>query len=201
MAVVLIGGTALAILAAPAFAAPAPIPISNGSIDESSANWDIPLNIPVITSNFGLFTVGILGLCEVPLGPNGSCATLSDSISFPEVNVNGMFHTFPGFQSDVEGTTGDSPADSCIPTPFILCLSSSGGKNIAETVNENGVETMLYTPGPGDPGYLMNSQGGSANLTYTITSDSPVPEPSTLALVVSGMAPLGLGYLRRRGRP
>ena len=164
-------------LAAPAFAAFPPV-----SIDEVNNN---------LTNTSGIVTPGYLLLCEGPVsttGPGcGPGVTLSDLVVFTTNSVTLLSDKQDG---------ADAPADLGFPTldPTLLSLT------LTEPVNENGVETLVYTANcPDDPG-SVTSGPVCFSATYNITSDSPspVPEPSTVLLVSSGVA--SVIALRRRPR-
>jgi hypothetical protein len=140
--------------------------------------------------------LGVLGLCEGPVGSSGHCqnpsgiSPLSDAVNF--------LVPFSNLRSDPPDTPGthDDPVDGFIGPD---CLTGLPCKLVAETADANGQETIVYTPNAGEPGFSP-----SIPLTYVITSDgsgtdlAPVPEPSTLALAVPGMIPFALVYLKRR---
>jgi hypothetical protein len=88
------------------------------------------------------------------------------------------------FYSDI--TDGvDSLADIGLPGAFYRNVLT-----IAE-IGPEGLNGVFYTPTAGQPGFV---DGGP--VTYHIISDASVPEPTTLALLGSGL--IGLAMMRRR---
>lgn len=165
-------------LAVPAFAVQAlPITIT---LDEVSNSAQSPSIQP-----------GFLFLCEGTHNAGGCTSPVSDIVDFgvPILAPNQV-----ALLSDNQNGV-DSPADTSLfsPDPRFSTVF------LTEPVNENGGETITYTP-TFDPVTGGFQPGFFPGVTYEITSDplSPVPEPSTVALMVSGVAPFAIGYLRRR---
>ena len=163
-------------------------------IDETTPSLVFPLFFPG-----GGIKSGTLGLCEGPLNRDGTCTTLSDTVTFGPVAGGNASELL---LSDIE-RANDVPPDTGIPPGIRI------DKVLPETAGPNGAETINYIPGPNDPGAQFDAQGafiGDNNVAYSITSDPTgsdipsVPEPSTIALVAAGMGPWVFGYLRRTSK-
>ena len=114
-----------------------------------------------------------------PNGPN------SDIVRF--WNPTGISQSEIIFYSDFSATDpADSPADVGLPTqlqPIVITIPEVGPEG------NNGA---LYIASPGMPGST------SAPIQYNIISDTPVPEPGTGALLLSGVGLLfGIRRFRR----
>lgn len=138
----------------------------------------------------------------------GSCNTNSGcTAALPFAPVTGQLYlTDTGTLFDVvtfDGATGtytfasdnvggfDAPADTFGPPAPMSNIVS-----LAEPVNEGGPEVVVYTPGPGQPGYALDSSGHP--VTYNINSGTVVPEPASIFLLGSSF--LGLALARKRNR-
>jgi|SRR5215831_6440176 len=109
------------------------------------------------------------------------CAPLCDVVRF---NGNG---TLIFYSDNIDGF--DSPADTTGP-PTIFYTNRV---NIIE-VGPEGNNSAIYTPTANQPGF-----DALFAPTFTLISDSPVPEPSTWFLTVGGTALLLLAYVKKRG--
>jgi hypothetical protein len=169
-------------LAVPAFAITTTV-----TIDEFSNSQ--------LTNPSGRITPGYVVLCEGAVSTGGlDCASgvgLSDMVVFTSNSAT--------MHSDALQDGVSAPAD----TEFVVVDPSLPRRALTEPVNEDGLESISYTPScPGDPGSLMVSVL-CVSITYNITSDSPapVPEPSTVLLLGSGVASVIVMWRRKRSDP
>ena len=91
------------------------------------------------------------------------------------------------YSDNVDGF--DAPADTGAPPNPLF----PNQVHLVEVPNEGGVEAVLYTPGPGQPGFDPSLPPGS---TYNFISD--VPEPASATLLLAGFGILGLRFMRRK---
>jgi hypothetical protein len=119
---------------------------------------------------------------DVLLSEPGSVGFILDVVRFNASNGSLVFYSdnIDGFDS-----LGDTPAPPSVFYQNRITINEIGpeGNNFA-----------IYTPTAGQPGFVA---GAAGPVTYTLISDSPVPEPSTLALLGTGLIG-AVGVLRRR---
>jgi hypothetical protein len=132
---------------------------------------------------FPLLGLGDVLLTEQPVGQG--LAQNSDVVRFFQTVVNQTTFNYLIFYSD-NGDGGEDLADTGLPSEL-----SSNLVTIPE-VGPEGNNGVVYTPSAGNPG----ARDGAVE--YDIISDSPVPEPSTVALTGVGLLAAALLARRRR---
>ena len=117
------------------------------------------------------------------LEPGGG-GLLSDLLRFDPATQNGGLFVY---SDTFDGA--DSLADVGFPTALntnTLTLFEAGAE---------GSNGFSYTPTAGQPGFVA---GAGGPVTYVFTSDSAVPEPSSIALLLGGAAVLGVKRYRSK---
>ena len=161
---------------------------------------------PVITvDEFGVGNISGTPLTSgMAVDPFSGLTTLAYTLPFAGVRGDVILEETPGqpadllrfdgnfnlfFYSDANAANpADAPADIVGGFPSFLPVKLI----FSETGPEAGPNGLFgYTPGPTDPG--ANTAGAS----YNFISD-PVPEPSSLALLVCGLATGGFAIWRRK---
>ena len=130
--------------------------------------WNLPQ--PVVP--------GDVSFAEPPVTACQSASNCSDGLRF--TNVNGVSQML--FFSDIETGEPLAKADTGFPDGFNFVTFQR-----SEVGPENGLNGFIYNAGPGDPA-LTN--------VYTGISDT-VPEASTWAMMLIGLAGLGFAAFRR----
>jgi hypothetical protein len=159
-------------------------PISPGVLQPDPSGG---LLVPVLVYNLAFPVVtGDVVLLESGTSAN---AQYSDVIRF--WNPTGINLTQVIFYSDNSTTEpGDVPpdvglADTGLPSLLINPV-------FINEVGPEGNNGAIYTPAPGAPGSFAG-----AVITYNIISDSPVPEPNSLALAILGAGLFAITLKRR----
>jgi hypothetical protein len=119
--------------------------------------------------------------------PGTTTTVLGDLIRFTDDNKL-LFYSDSGPTDPV-----DAPADKASFPDEI----SEGAVKIPE-VGPEGNNGAFYTPGAGKPGGIGENEENK--VTYHFISDGVVPEPSSIALLMSGLLS-GCPFILRRRRP
>jgi len=106
---------------------------------------------------------------------------------------DGSPFTLVFYSDSLDGS--DALADTGLPTAFYTNVVR------IEEIGPEGNNGVFYTPTEGQPGYIefggIDGPAGVTGFTYHFVSDS-VPEPSSTALLLLGLAVLVVGMVRGR---
>ena len=108
--------------------------------------------------------------------------------------------TFGPFTSNPTGVTGTLTFDASLSGPFVLILKAGNQFSMYYFANLTSTSSLVYDT----KGTNLNSSGGANGLSHASlyggtfgSSTNIVPEPSTYALMATGMIGL-VGFARRR---
>jgi len=148
-------------------------------------------------------------------GPGGRPSILTYSlVNPPGLTAGDVRLTDSGLVLDVvRFNSGERCVDGSLGCLLFYSDNTDGFDAIADTpgppfasypnfvsipeIGPEGNNRAVYTPLPGQPGFVA---GAAGPVTYTLISDIPVPEPSSLTILGVGLAAVGLvrRQLRRR---
>jgi hypothetical protein len=131
-------------------------------------------------------------------GPTTASFTISMS-STPGWSDDGVAFTMEPVDLTVDGT-------AMTDTIVFFNLSDLGGLNSVFSCLPDLIGPQLYTGSESDPTFLTGvfelfDISTGAEYTLTACENSTVPEPSTVLMLVSGLALVGLGLKRRSSNP
>jgi hypothetical protein len=131
-------------------------------------------------------------------GPTTATFTITMS-STPAWSDNGLAFTMDPTDLTVDGT-------SMTDTIVFFNSSDLGGLNSVFSCLPDLMGPQLYTGSESDPTFLtgvfqMMDIDTGAWYTLTACETSPMPEPSTILMLVSGLFLVGLGFKRRGSLP
>ena len=175
-----------------------------------AAAQSLTLTTPACTAGNSLATLGATS-CRGSFDGNnknqnaGVLAELANAAFFPGTETllgSSDDAGFGPFTGNPSGATGTLTFDALLTGPFVLILKASNNFSIYYIPNAGpGVMSVNYTTA----GTSVNAQGIPQGLSHATLYRSTgagnfnvVPEPSTYALLASGM--LGLGIFARRRR-
>ncbi len=175
----------------------------------SRAAAQLTLTTPVCTAGNSLATLGATS-CRGSFDGNnknqdaGVLAELANAAFFPGTETllgSSDDAGFGPFTGNPSGATGTLTFDALLTGPFVLILKAANNFSIYYIPNAGpGVMSVNYTTA----GTAVNAQGIPQGLSHATLYRSTgvglnvVPEPSTYALLASGM--LGLAIFARRRR-
>ncbi|HWW84232.1 MAG TPA: PEP-CTERM sorting domain-containing protein [Vicinamibacterales bacterium] len=197
-------------IASNAQAAPVPFSVTT-SVDENGHG--------TLTNTDGAFSTLPAGLENDP-GPGGLANVLTYGLLSPPGLTAGDVFLQDGVGGKILDVVRFNPTESCFGTTGCLVFYSDnldGFDSLADTTGppigsyantvtilEIGTETnngATYTPVAGQPGFVADAGGP---VTYNLRSDgpltTPVPEPTTLALLGSALIGIAGPIARRRRR-
>lgn len=172
-----------------------------------------PLNFGTVTLSYSLSTLTPLAVLDLSLGDviihEGSLTgPISDILRFEDLGAGGGHTLF--VYSDFEGSVPGSPPDIGIPTPPFqpnsIDVLETGLPGQPYSDDNNGL--FGYTPTSnspneeGQPGFISVGINNPIPplTTYNFTSDTLVPEPTTLVGALTGFVLVGAGVVSRRRR-
>ena len=183
---------------------------SASTIDfESFSDLDVLTNqlSGLLFSNATVLTAGV-SLNEFEFPPKGGTNVVSDSggsltITFasPLLTVGGFFTYLTSLSLTFQAFDAGNTLIGSVSSAFAsnLALTGDAGSSANEFLqftSASGIKSVTITGAPGGGSFTLDD----LTLTDLPLQSTPIPEPSTIVLVLGGLAPLLRHYRARRSR-
>jgi PEP-CTERM motif len=165
-----------------------------------------------VTLKLAAALTALLFLSALPAKADSSSETMTYTISGPTTaSFTISMSAGPSWSDDGTAFTMDPidlTVDGTSMTDTVVFFNSSelGGLNSVSSCLPDLIGPQLYTGSESDPTFLtgvfqlFDMETGAA-YTLTVCETPAMPEPSTILMLVSGLALVGIGFKRRSSNP